>query len=288
MRVVEGLIQGTVPWLQFRQGGIGSSDIAKIMDKSPWGGPMDVFREKSGLAEEEEPNEWMKRGTEQENTARKIVERRTRISFKPVCIIHDKYPYFIASLDGFNEEKNCLLEIKVPGKKVLDMARVHEIPDYYLIQIQWQLLVSGCEWARYAVYNPDSEEFFTWCLERDEELIEKMHMEADCFWQQFLLGNPPEEDIVVIDDKEALKMAHKYITYDITCKYHEQEKKAIKEALIELGDDGDFRVGRLTFRRTQPRKTYDIDAMKIDGIDIEKYVKKSDGIGFYTVKIEKE
>lgn len=288
MRIVEDLEQNTPDWHAFRQGGLGSSDIAKLMGKSPWGGPIDVFREKAGLADKKEPNEWMKRGTLWEPEVRRLVEKSTGHEFPPLCAIHNNYDYARASLDGFNEELGAILEIKVPGKKTMDMAKAKEIPEHYNIQIQWQMFVSDAKYARYVCYDPDANELHTWCIYRDEALIEEMRTVADHFWEQFLLGNPPEEEIIEIDDEEAIKMAQQYITYDIASKWHEQEKKRLKEALIEFGDDGDFRVGRLIFRRTAPRKTYDIDAMRVDDIDVDKYLKKSDGIGFYTVKVEKE
>ena len=49
-------------WQEARRQGLGGTDMARVMGLSPWGGPLDVYMEKKGLAPKQAPNRFMERG----------------------------------------------------------------------------------------------------------------------------------------------------------------------------------------------------------------------------------
>ena len=230
----------------------------------------------------------MRRGSFYEGDAREIANEVLNMNFKPVCCIHKNIDHFRASLDGYDEITNSILEIKVPGKEVLELAEKGMIPEYYKMQMQWQMMVTGSVKVYYFVYNPDNYSWYTLNVARDDQMITDLVYTAEEFWYDLMLGSPPEKTTIYVNDDEAYALSLRYEVVDELIKSHTKEKELLKQRLIDFGDDGDFRVGALTFRRTEPRKSYDLDAMRADGIDLEKYVKKNDGIGFYTVKVDKK
>ena len=128
------LPQNSPEWLEFRRGGVGASDIAAIMGHNPYKDAVDVYREKMGI--EQEVNAYMQRGKDNELGARLRFCEEHGLTFVPLVVVDEEEPRFFASLDGYCEEKNWILEIKTPGKKTLEMAKNGKMPPYYFYQIQ--------------------------------------------------------------------------------------------------------------------------------------------------------
>ena len=64
-------------------------------------------------------------------------------------------------------------------------------------------------------------------------------------------------------------------------------KKYLKEKIIEEGDDGNFLSYGYRVTRCHPKATYDVEQMRKDGIDVDKYLKLPNSIGFYKINVPK-
>ena len=60
-------------------------------------------------------------------------------------LYHSKYPFMLASLDGFTDD-NRVVEIKTARSgKGWGEPGSNEIPDYYILQVQHYMIVTGFE-----------------------------------------------------------------------------------------------------------------------------------------------
>ena len=288
MRIVEGLIQGSDAWKEFRECGIGSSEIAAIMGLSSHKKAIDIYNEKMGLTTPY-VNSAMQRGSSYEAEARKAFEGDSNMPFHPICCIHDEYDYFRASLDGYNEEANSVLEIKVPKEQNYE-AMCKSIPEMYNIQMQWQMMVSGAKTAVFLVYNPETKEFKSKVVYPDVSLREEMTEAAKTFWENFQQGIPPEapEDLsICVEDDELEGRSEKWLMFDEMEKVATKGKKEEREAMLDFGDDGDFHGRLLRFKKVYTEGRIDYEAMLTDlGVAsdvIEKYRKP----GSWTYRISR-
>lgn len=95
----------------------------------------------------------MERGKELEAVARDLFEFEYGCLVPPRNLVHPKYAFIKASLDGLCEAENYLVEFKAPGRTDLELAKMNKIPDKYYAQVQWQLIVSGCKFGMYVCYD---------------------------------------------------------------------------------------------------------------------------------------
>lgn len=278
------LLQDTPEWHDFRQEGIGSSDIAAIMGKSPYKTAVDVYYEKCGL---QAPHQTaaMKLGKEKEGEALELYNFQKGANFSPYCFSRDDIPFFRASLDGYYDDADIVIEIKTPSsQKSKEEAKNGIIPEQYIYQIQWQLYVTKAEKGVYLVYDATHQTFI---LEKevfpDKELHEEM-MEAGLkFWTDYEKGICPEveERCIVIEDPNLSDLVKKYkeVTklkepLDEAASVFEKQLKGLRSLILDYGDDGSFQCDGLTAKCIMGKPTYDIDRMKRDGIDVSKYIKK--------------
>lgn len=144
---MDQLEQQTTAWRQFRQTRIGSSDASVIMKQSKWSTPHKLWQEKTGrLPLEQKTNFAIERGNRWEPAARARYELKTGFELPPTIKIHPRYKFLIASLDGFSEEQQVVLEIKCfTSTSNFEMVKSGKVPDVYWPQVQHQLMVTGAK-----------------------------------------------------------------------------------------------------------------------------------------------
>jgi putative phage-type endonuclease len=232
MKVRNDIKGGTPEWLEWRKSGIGASDIAAICGVCPYKSALDIYNDKKGLSKDRR-NSAMQRGIDYEDEARKVFSHDRENQFwHPFNVERTGMEEFKASLDGYNLFTNTILEIKVPNRKVLDMARYGQLPIHYLYQVQWQLFVTGCLKAYYFCYNPDTLESYTVEVYPDEALIDLILSHVAVFRLALNNGIPPEAKP---SKKVACNVAAALLKEMLVCK--EQEKVATeryKSLLAEL------------------------------------------------------
>ncbi len=188
MKVVD-IEQGTEHWRNWRRSGIGASDIAAICGACPYRDALDVFRDKMGF-DEKPMNKAMMRGVQYEFEARECFNSLTKTAFRPMVVESLANPRFFAALDGYYNGE--VLEIKVPGKKVMDeICITNKIPEHYRYQLQWQLYVAEAEWGNFFCYDPDGITFQA-REKKDWEMIGQMLIAATNFLDCLDTGIPPK------------------------------------------------------------------------------------------------
>lgn len=169
-------------WHQFRARGCGSSDIASILGISPWKSAHQLWKEKTGLekAVDISGQFQVQRGILNEPKARAIYELIEGKSFPAALAIHPKYDFMRVSLDG--DDGETVLEIKCPSQKVMDEAKEKKVPDYYMCQIQYQMLCAQRGKAVFFCYQPSTDHYEMVDVYPDLELQAKIEKAVAEFW----------------------------------------------------------------------------------------------------------
>lgn len=274
MKVIE-LEQGTVAWKEWRQAGIGASDIAAIMGVCPYKTALDIYNDKMGLSSPRINNS-MKRGTAVEPEARRVFNRGFQRNFEPILCEHSEGNHYRASLDGYNAFTHQLVEIKVPSRAVLDMARYGQVPIHYLYQIQWQLFVSGAVKGYFFCYNPESLESYTVDIYPDDEMIDMIRERAEYFWFNHVcmnvppqermdrkeVGDPSRDDM---SDMDSIRQKMK----DLEDEFDKLKKRVLEREGTEISLECDKYILQRAERESVDYKQAALDA----GVDLGKYKK---------------
>lgn len=210
--------QGSKEWRTWRGKGLGASDAPAVMGASPWTSRFELWLEKTGLGTRPPANEYqlaaMRRGNELEPVARDLFEKKVGKLFPSISGEHDEHPYLRASLDGYNEETNSMLEIKCPSKVDHTKALDGKVPDKYVAQLQMQFLVCGATKAYYVSYD-GLQSLAAVEVSPDAKYISLLQMELIAFWKLVQTKVPPEvtrEDAqklvkMVVDNMDGLNTA---------------------------------------------------------------------------------
>lgn len=135
--------QRSKEWHDWRNSGIGASEIAAIMGDSPWMSAQDLWELKKGIRPPQAMNFAMQRGVDLEPLALSHFENMTGEIMQPLCASHSEHPFILASFDGISADRSLHVEIKCPGLKSHELALRGVVPKHYQWQIQQQLLVAG-------------------------------------------------------------------------------------------------------------------------------------------------
>jgi putative phage-type endonuclease len=189
--------QGSPAWKLWRRSGVGGSDVASILGLAPFEDATreHLFREKVH-GTERETNFSMRRGTRLEPVARELYARDAGCTAMPVCVEHPQAPWMRCSLDGLCRshpkvagERPWILELKCPSWKVHDFALAGIVPDYYAVQCQWQLLVSGLDRCDFVSFNDgqrfaEKDRLAVVTLTTDAEVQGRCLDAAELFWRE--------------------------------------------------------------------------------------------------------
>ena len=148
------LEQGTEEWLNWRKDKLTASNVAKILEASPYGTPFSLWEEMTGRKSAQKINSAMLRGHTLEPLIREYWTNQVKIGFIPACYTHPEFKYIASSLDGISLEEDVILEIKTCNKDVFALAKDGIIVEHYRIQIQVQLMcVPTAEYCDAVFYN---------------------------------------------------------------------------------------------------------------------------------------
>ena len=272
------LEQGSPEWLSWRRTVITATDASIIMGNNPWDTPYTCWQRKLGLVEEKKSNEAMERGKKLEPEARAQFNERYNILMEPCVVESTEYDFLGASLDGMCLIGNSLLEIKCGGSKLHSMAANQEIPQYYLDQMQHQLLVTGAERCFY--YSYDGKNGIPIEVLPDPAFRENFIPKAREFWKCVALNEPPAlEDSDYQDmshDSSWISAAHEYRRLSAHIKDLEDLKDSCRKHLLKLSGDNNCVAQGIRVMKTVMRGRVDYDAIpEIKGVDLNKYRKGS-------------
>ena len=277
MKIIE-LEQGTQEWLSWRKTVITATDCPAILGSSPWMTEYQCWQRKLGLIEEQKTNDAMERGKRLEPLARAQFIERFGINMTPKVIEGTNYEFLGASLDGISDCGRFILEIKCGGYNLHHMASKGIVPQYYLDQMQHQLLVTGAEKCYYYSYNGTDGI----CIEvfPDPGFVNTFIPKARSFWKCIAFNEPPalqDHDYKDMNDnKEWKECAKIYQQIDNEIKTLENKKSFFRERLIDLCLDQNCVGNGIKAIKTtvKGRVAYD-EIPEIKNIDLDKYRKNS-------------
>lgn len=263
--------QGTEEWLEWRKNGICASDVAVIKGISPFGEPYDIYAAKVEN-EEKYVTPAMRRGTQYEAEAREIAKEVFFTDFTPLCLESTLDPIQRASLDGW--ASSMVLEIKVPSAKNFQNTRDKGVPAHYEAQIQWQLAVAGLSLGILFYYFPENKDFTYHFVHADKSYQNDLYQAAREFWENHIVAlDPPEKRTPFVEDPMLEFYTKEYVEKCRRIKELKEETDDLKKRIEEVAPSSNWKNDYVTyFKRTS--SGYDYDAMKKDGIDIEKYRKE--------------
>src|SRR5277367_4327685 len=147
--------QGSEEWLSWRKTVITATDCPAILGSSPWATAYKCWQKKLGLIPEQKSNDAMERGKRLEPVIRERFINKYGLNMTPIVLESSEYDFLGASLDGLSDCGKYVLEIKTGGHNLYKMAQDGVVPQYYLDQIQHQLLVTEAEKCFYQVGSED-------------------------------------------------------------------------------------------------------------------------------------
>lgn len=212
MNAILKLVQGSPEWHAHRAQYRNASESAAVMGASPWLTPYQFWLVRTGRVEQAVTAP-MRHGSEMEPRARTAYEAQTGLVMQPLVLADGDYS---ASLDGITLEGDLLLEVKCPYKgqssALWQAASVGEVPEYYGIQIQHQLMVAGAATAHLWVF--DGTEGLLLEVGRDEAVMASIRAAWDDFQQYLDNDTPPpltDKDTVTRDDPAWEQAAVSYL-----------------------------------------------------------------------------
>jgi putative phage-type endonuclease len=165
--------------------------------------PYQLWMEVTGKRPKAEPNDFLKKllahGETTEPQARQACIGYTGNEVSEACVEHPLHPWVAASLDGLTNSGDIPVEMKCPiSQRIHSMARNQQVPSYYHLQMQWQLLcLPGVVEVHYWSYFEADEDGETGALvvvKRDELAIDRLFNEAVNFRTCVIEDRPPATD----------------------------------------------------------------------------------------------
>lgn len=177
-----------------RRNYIGGSEIAAVMGQSRWKTPLQVWAEKTGEVPPEDisDKEHVQLGTELEDFVAKKFERVTGMKVRkaPKRYIHPDYPFMRCQVDRLITGTDYLLEVKTCSAWKEKEWEGEEIPIEYILQVTWQLMVTGRKVGYIAVLIGGQK--FRWKkIEADYKLMATLKQGTIDFWEMVQDKTPP-------------------------------------------------------------------------------------------------
>lgn len=156
-------------------------------------------------------NVHMERGKTLEPLARDLFIQQTGIHVEPLVIESDNFFWMGASLDGIDNTRKILIEIKCPAIEGHIAALNKEIKPMYRDQMQHALAATEAIMCFYVTFNEFHEQPLNILeVSRDEKAIENLLEAEEAFYKEFMCGSfkCPEETWKYKKIKEDVSVLH--------------------------------------------------------------------------------
>jgi putative phage-type endonuclease len=288
------ITQNSQEWLAWRNGKIGASDLPIILGISPYCSPLNLWKRMLGFSPPQEETLHMTMGKMMEPVLCNELNAMTQSNFEPKCSVHKEISWAIASLDGVDEFKKIVLEIKCNSVDKHLLAKQNRVPMIHWPQVQWQLFVTGYQTGWYLSYSNGDKVIVE--FSRDDAYINDTLIPAATeFYRRLVDYDPPpeqENDYIEITDPEFEVTANQWKTLNARIKELQEQEKQVRKTLIEFTDDGNCQGFGLKLSRIERKGTIDWDKCYKEicekypevsaSIDPEKYRKEQ--IGYWKIE----
>jgi putative phage-type endonuclease len=245
-------------WLDIKQGSPEWHELRRTYYKSASRTPIVLgispFKHKKQLADEilndkrSYQNEAMKQGVELEEYVRDLHNKNNKGSnYKPKIALDGEY---LASLDGYSEGMNRIIEIKVSDLTYEEVDK-GEIPKHYYYQIQHQLMVTRAKRGYLIAYSPTKKTYEIEGIKPEPEKWEEIKRAWDEF-DDYLADFGSE-----LTDDESLMQAESFIDLTNEKAIIESKIQEIKDYFLEKSLGAVTKVGNLTISKSNGRASYD-------------------------------
>ncbi len=183
-------------WLERRKQGIGASEIASVLGLSSWKSALELYAEKTGELEPDEPGENLELGLLLEPV---IIQRYTQKTGRWAerdgrLLRSEEHPWALCTLDARTRIGDEERPLEVKNWSIFGAEEWADgPPEHYVAQVQQQLLVTGADVASVACLLGGQK--FIWCdVPRDEVMIRKIIHHGSLFWERVQRREPPDAD----------------------------------------------------------------------------------------------
>lgn len=187
----------TAEQLEVRRTGVGASEVAAVVGLSPYETALDVWARKTRRAPPDRETDAMQLGNLLEPVVLELYRQRVGpvVPAGAETLRHGRYRFALATPDGFAEEGARLVECKTAGARTREQwgEGLDEVPVQYLVQVQWQLLVTGRERAHLAALLLGDQDFRVYEIERAPRLIEQLVERVARFWRDNVANDTPPD-----------------------------------------------------------------------------------------------
>jgi putative phage-type endonuclease len=273
MNAILKLAQGSPEWHAHRAQYRNASESAAVMGASPWLTPYQFWQIRTGRVEQA-VTAAMQHGTDMEPRARAAYEAKTGLVMQPLVLTDGEYS---ASLDGITLEGDLLLEVKCPFKgkssALWQAVSAGEVPEYYAIQIQHQLMVAGAAAAHLWVF--DGTDGWLIAINRDEAVMEAIRAAWDGFQQYLDNDTPPpltERDTATRDDPVWKLAAVFYLNAKRKAEEATTTLETARERLVALASHPSESGAGVTVTRFWKQGNVDYKRVpELKGVNLEGY-----------------
>lgn len=225
-------------WIDFRQSGIGGSEISSVLGLNPYKSACQLFYEKIGMYPADVPPNmamfmgnrledviadlWQHWDGSEESMIENAAKGKTvRVSRRVnAYIVNPELPHLFASIDRRlriinGKVINGVLECKTISGFAASMWE-SGIPSMYVAQLQQYLLITGAHYGEMAVLK-DGRDFAVYPFAADEEIQEAIVEKSLEFWGKVEAGRLYaqqllQEEAIPNPDRERIAMLQSYLT----------------------------------------------------------------------------
>lgn len=276
------VVSDTPEWEQERRNSIGASEIAAVLNLSPYSTPLDVWKHKKGIDRPFDPLLGFI-GHASEDIIEQWVHKFSGVdvTLEPAFMARSiEYPFIHASFDRLSSDPFITWQFKT-AHHYTGFKWDEGIPTDIRIQVQTEMLVAGTRRAAVVVWI-GGREFRLYWEDRDDRFInEQLIPAARDLWQRVLDDSPPEPSTLAeLNDVElhpgeeieasetALEMIERRAVLESDIASMREEADALKVALGQYMGTAEAltRDGQriLTFKYQKGRASFDAAALKRD------------------------
>lgn len=246
-------------WLAERRNGIGASEAAAVLGVNPWRSALDVYADKRGLVppDEVDGNDAIEAGHRLEPVLAAWYADRTGMEVEDPgahAIVWLKGQPVFATPDRYvvdpraPERGRGVLELKTTSAYARDEWSGEEPPVWTAVQLQHQMLVTGCTWGAAAVLIGGQAFRCTAPIAANPGFQKQLLERELAFWRMVREGQEPAPDHV--GDARALLRLHpkddgSVIQLPGDLAAVDRELEELREKRCELDDAIELRSNRI-------------------------------------------